>query len=144
MSKRDHGELESHIVSVNVKLSLLWAALMSLFIYNDYFSLYLPGTIEMMQAGRMGPLGPATDAILVGVSILMAVPALMIYLSAVLPPGLNRWINGVLGVIYAIVTALTFPGSPLFYKMVVVLEIALASHIVWYAFHWPRRGASVR
>jgi hypothetical protein len=144
MSKPDRGELESHVVSVNVKLSLLWAALMSLFIYNDYFSLYLPGTIEMMQAGRMGPLGPATDAVLVGVSILMAVPALMIYLSAVLPPALNRWVNGALGVVYAIVTALTFPGSRPFYQMVVVLEIVLASLIVWYAFHWPRHGASVR
>jgi hypothetical protein len=127
-----------------VKLSLLWAALMSLFVYNDYFSLYLPGTIEMMQAGRLGPLGPATDPVLVGVSILMAVPALMIYLSAVLPPVPNRWVNGVLGVVYAIVNALTFPGSRPFYQMVVVLEITLASLIVWYAFKWPRHGAPVR
>lgn len=57
---------------------------------------------------------------------------------------LNRWVNGVLGVVYAIVTALTFRGSPLFYQMVVVLEIALASLIVRYAFRWPRHSASVR
>ncbi|HEX8213672.1 MAG TPA: hypothetical protein VF584_26115 [Longimicrobium sp.] len=57
---------------------------------------------------------------------------------------LNRWVNGVLGVVHVIVTALTFRGSPLFYQMVVVLEIELASLMVWHAFRWPRHDASVR
>ncbi len=73
---------------------------------------------------------------------MMAVPTLMIYLSAVLPPVPNRWVNGGLGVAYAIITALTFPGSRPFYQMVVVLEIVLASLIVWYAVKWPRRATS--
>ena len=41
---------------VQMKLSALWAALMFLYIYADFFSLYKPGQIEEVMAGRMGPL----------------------------------------------------------------------------------------
>ncbi len=38
------GGLEDFRIPTNLKLSLLWASLMFLYIYNDYFSLYTPGT----------------------------------------------------------------------------------------------------
>jgi hypothetical protein len=41
---------------------------MFLYIYNDYFSLYTPGTIADIPAGRLGPLGQASAGVLVGVS----------------------------------------------------------------------------
>ena len=36
---------------------------------------------------------------------------------------------------------LTLIGSPLFYKMNVLLEIAATLHIVWYDLHWPKEDA---
>jgi hypothetical protein len=117
----------------------MWASLMFLYIYNDYFSMYTPGTIEDMTAGRMGPLGDATPGVFVGESMLLAVPALMIFLSAALPPAFSRWLNVVLGSIYTIVEALTLPGSPLFFQIVVVLEIVLTVLIVWSAARWPKQ-----
>ena len=93
----------------------------------------------MMAAGRMGPLGEATDLVLVSVSILLAVPALMIFLSAALPPTFSRWLNVFLGPVYTVIEALTFPGSPLFYQIVVGLEIVLTVLIVWYAVRWPHQ-----
>lgn len=133
--------LEHFRLPVNIKLSLLWASLMFLYIYNDYFSMYLPGTIEGMTTGRMGPLGEATDLILVAVSILLAVPALMIFLSAALPPALSRWLNLLMGLIYTVIEILTFFGSALFYQIVVGLEIAVTMLIVWYAARWPKRAS---
>ena len=59
---QNKAALESFALPVNLKLALLWAALMFLYVYNDYFSLYEPGTIPAMMAGSLGPLGKATGA----------------------------------------------------------------------------------
>lgn len=132
------SELEDVQVPVKIKLSLLWAALMGLYIYNDYFVLYLPGTIEQMTAGEMGALGPATDLLLVGMSMMLALPALMIFLSAVLPPPVSRWLNVVLGAVYTVLQALTLIGTAPFYQIVVVFEIMITVSIIWIALRWPR------
>ena len=122
-----------------IKLALMWAALMSLYIYNDYFSLYIPGTITGMSVGSMGPLGQATPGILVGVSILLAIPALMIVMPVILPAFWCRWLNVLFGIAYTVVEALTFGSPQLFYKIVVALEVALTLLIVWHAIRWPKR-----
>tara|TARA_R110002124_G_scaffold102481_4_gene250638 strand:- start:413 stop:763 length:351 start_codon:yes stop_codon:yes gene_type:complete len=111
---------------------------MGLYIYNDYFSLYRPGTIEGMAAGKFGPLGEATAGVLLGAAIVLAVPALMIFLSAALPRLISRWLNVVLGLAYTAIEALTFFGSAPFYQLVVVLEIFVTLGIVAYALRWPR------
>jgi len=124
----------------SITLALAWASLMSLYIYNDYFSMYLPGAIRDMSSGRMGPLGPATPGVLVGVSILLAIPALMILLSVALPAPASRWLNIVFGLAYTAVEALTFLGPALFYMIVVALEIGLTLFIVWRALRWPKQA----
>ena len=111
-----------------------------LYIYNDYFSMYMPGSIEDMLAGRMGPLGEATETIMVAVSLMLAIPALMIYLSAALPPAASRVLNVILGLAYTFVQILTFFGSALFYQIVVGLEVAVTLLIVWTALTWPKEA----
>lgn len=124
--------------STPIRLSLLWAALMSLYIYNDYFSMYLPGTVDDMAAGQIGPLGAATDGVLIGVSLMLAIPALMISLSSLLPPVISRWSNIVFGVLYTLIEGLTFIGSRPFYQIVVAFEILVTVIIIWSAARWPR------
>ena len=131
-------ELENLRVPTKLKLSLLWASLMFLYIYNDYFMLYMPHTIEDMSRGHMGPLGAATGTVMIGVSLLLAVPALMIFLSAAAPPRVSRWLNVSLGLFYTAIEALTFMGPHLFYTIVVGIEIALTLLIVGYALRWPK------
>ncbi len=138
MSQNTRKTLEDFRAPTKLKLALLWVSLMFLYIYNDYFSLYTPGTIADITAGRLGPLGQASAGTLAGVSIMLAVPSLMIFLSVSLPPLISRWINVVFGLAYTAIEALTLPHSALFYRIVVVLELALTMLIVWYALRWPR------
>ena len=126
-------------VSTPIRLSLLWATLMSLYIYNDFFSLYLPGEIEALSSGDMGPLGQATDRILIFTSLLMAVPASMIFLSSFLPSIAARWSNIVVGSAYTGLQLWSFSDSPPFYVIVVALEIIVTGLIIWTAWRWPRR-----
>lgn len=142
MAVEGPGGLEAFRGPTNIRLALLWASLMFLYVYNDYFSLYLPGTIDGMSKGSFGPMGRASDGLLVGLSILLAVPSVMIFLSAVLPPLLSRWLNVGLGVVYTGIEGLTLFGSPVFYKIIALAEIALTGLIVWYALCWPKAPRS--
>jgi hypothetical protein len=140
MTDSTQPRLEDFRTPTNIKLALLWASLMFLYIYNDYFSLYTPGTVDSMAKGSLGPIGHATDAVLAGLAVMLAIPSLMIFLSAGLPPGISRWLNIALGLAYTAIEILTVPGSALFYKIIVVAEIVLTSLIVFYAVRWPNRA----
>ena len=136
MSNRSLVEFE---VPTSVRLSLLWAALMGLYIYNDFFSLYLPGEVEALAAGEMGPLGPATASVLIFTSLMMAIPASMIFLSVFLPSQVSRWSNLGLAIVYTVIQLWSLADSPPFYVIVVGLEIIVTGLILWTAWQWPRR-----
>lgn len=136
---KTNSALKSFELSRSLRLSLLWASMMFLYIYNDYFSLYVPGTIEGMSAGRIGPLGEATDAVMLGVAALLTIPSLMVFLSAGLPSAFSKWLNVVLGALYTLVNVATLFGSPLFYQFIVSVEIVLSVSIVVSALTWPKQ-----
>lgn len=108
------------------------------YIYGDFFGLFVHGRLQDMIAGQFGPLGATTPAILVGVSCMMAVPALMIAGSLVLPAAMCRWANIVLGIAYAGIMLVSMPGAPPFYLVLGVAEIILSGAIVVCAWRWPR------
>lgn len=136
--KQSRSSLQAFQLPRPLRLSLLWTSMMFLYVYNDYFSMYVPGTIEAMSAGRMGPLGEATDTVLLGVAVLLTIPALMVFASAGLPAAFSKWLNVVFGAVYTLVNAATFFGSPLFYQFVVGVEIVLSTSIVVSALTWPK------
>lgn len=131
--------LEDAKIPVKIKLSALWASLMLCFVYGDYFGLYVPGKLGNMIDGRMGPLGAVTQNVLVGTSIMMAIPALMVFLSLVMKPAVSRWVNALLGLAYAAIMVLTMPGAWRFYQLLGVVEILLCLAIVGFALKWPRQ-----
>lgn len=136
-----NAAFEDSKVNTRVMLSGLWASLTLCFLYADYFGLYKPGWLEGMLAGNMGPLGEVTQGVLLGVSVLMAIPCLMVFLSLVLKPGLNRWVNIVVAVLFAVMMLLTMIGEWLYYIFFATIEIVLTGFVVWYAWNWPREEA---
>ncbi len=128
-------------IHVKFKISALWVAVMFCYVYGDFFSLFQPGKLAGMLAGKIEPLGPTTQGVLLGTAALMAIPSIMVFLSLVLKPKINRLLNIILGVTYSLVILITMPGAWIFYIFLGVLEVALTGLIVWYAWHWPRVGA---
>ena len=142
MSQKTKSSFEKISVPAPVKLSLLWASLMALYIYNDYFLLFIPGTIQGMSAGSMGPLGEVTDIKLLVVASILALPASMIFLSSILPSGASRGLNLIIGPVYVVIAGLTFFMSPYpFFKFIVSVEIVATLLIIWIAVRWPRHAA---
>lgn len=130
--------LEDAKIPLRIKLAGLWASLMSCYIYGDFFGLFAPGRLQDMIAGNFGPLGTTTPGILVGVSLMMAVPALMIFGSLALPATICRWSNIVFGLFYTVIMLLTMPGAPPFYITLGVIEVLLTAAVVAYAWRWPK------
>lgn len=125
-------------IHVKLKLSALWAALMFCYIYGDYFGLYVPGQLKGMLAGQ-GPIGPVSQRTLVATSVLLVVPGIMVFLSLVLAPKIDRWVNIVLGAFYIAVMLVTMPGAWSFYILLGIIEIAIGLLTIWYAWTWPRQ-----
>lgn len=131
--------LEHWRAPVQLKLAALWTSVMFCYIYCDYFELYTPGKLQEMLQGKLGPLGPVTQGVLVGTSLLMAVPSLMIFLSIALAPRLNRWLNLVFGALYtALMVLLTVQADWHFYQGFAGIEALLTALATWYAWRWPR------
>jgi hypothetical protein len=139
VNQQTPGSNALHDASVNVriKLAALWASVMFCYIYADYFGLYVPGALQSMLQGLLRPLGPTTQGLLVGTSVMMAIPSLMIFLSVALNPRFARVLNIILGVVYTAIILITMWGWA-FYIMFGFIEITLTALVVWHAWQWPR------
>jgi hypothetical protein len=123
-------------INVKMKLSALWAALMFVYIYCDIYSLYRTGQLEKMMAGQMGPF-QVTQGSLLAASILMIIPAVMVFLSLTLNPKVDRWTNIILGVLYTFVNISNLIGETwVYYIFSGVVELVLTFLIIWYASKW--------
>jgi cbb3-type cytochrome oxidase subunit 3 len=129
-------EKEEVKISVRFKLSALWAALMFLYIYADIYSLFRPGQIQEMMSGQMGPF-PVTQGSLFAASVLMVIPAVMVFLSLTLKPTVDRWANIILGVLYTLVNVSNLIGETwAYYIFSGIVELVLTVLIVGYAWRW--------
>jgi hypothetical protein len=139
MNATTRTALQDVKVHVRFKLAALWASVMSCYIYGDFLGLYRPGDVKGILNGQ-GLLGPTSQASLLVVAILVAMPAAMIFLSLVLPPALSRWLNILVGAILTAIVLVTIPGSWAFYIFLSAIEVVLQSLAVWYAWRWPRHA----
>src|SRR6185369_11631731 len=106
MSVHALNVLDNSVMSVRARIAALWASATLLYIYGDVIAFYSPGGLQRMLDGKMGPL-PVTPTLLLGVAILMSAPAVIVALTAVLKPVLNRWLNVVMGAAYTAVMLFT-------------------------------------
>lgn len=49
------AELEEIKVNVKIKIAVIWSTFMFLYIYVDYFHLFMPDSLEDMMAGKIFP-----------------------------------------------------------------------------------------
>lgn len=126
-------------IDLKVKLAALWAGVMFLYVYADIFQLYVPGFVEEIVSGN-APIG--SQASLVGASVLMVVPSVMVFLSVLLPARSNRITNISVGLFQSVLMIVTFlmPSEP-FYYLMGSTEVAITLGIVWLAWNWPRAEA---
>ncbi|ELR73684.1 hypothetical protein C900_02088 [Fulvivirga imtechensis AK7] len=140
--------LTDYKINVKLKLAALWTSLMFLYIYCDYFELKTPGKIESL-INLHTPVGEATPKLLVIFSLIMIVPTLMICLSALLRPKLNKWLNIAVATALSCISLLILTGNLtnfdpwyLFYGLYQVVELVVLGIIIYSAWRWPKVAIS--
>jgi hypothetical protein len=136
--------LEDRKLPVQTRLAAAWTSFMFLYIYVDYLALYKPGFLDDLRAGTVHDfdLGPT----FVGAALtLIAIPSVMILLSATLPARANRTVNLVVAGLYIPVSMYNAAGEPwaysYFYGLSIGLELLILAFILRAAWTWPRTPA---
>jgi len=134
------NKLEDFKFNIKIKLSALWTSVTLCYLYGDYFELYVPKKVEGLVSGVNMLDSPLKLFI---ASLLLAIPAVMVFLSIVLKPSLNRWLNIVFGIFFTIFVALVGVSSispwRAFYVFLAIIEVLITSTIVAYAWNWPKQ-----
>jgi hypothetical protein len=131
-------------VSVRLKISALWITMLFLFAYGDLFGFFKPGQIEEVISGEISGI-KITQVFLLGASVYIAIASAMVFLSLVLRPKANRWINIVLPILFIVSIGVSVIGETWAYFIFLsIAEIGLLLLIVWYAWTWPGQEGSRR
>lgn len=139
MTEQTGKVLEDAKVNVKLKISALWAAVMLLFAYGDIFGYFRTGFIQGVMAGTVAG-NQINQVFMMGISVYVAIPSLMVFLSLVLKPQVNRWANIILGILYPVTILLSCIGETWAnYIFLSILESVLLLLVVWYAWTWPRQ-----
>jgi hypothetical protein len=142
--KSPQNTLEDIKVSVKLKLATLWVSFVFLYIYVDYFHLYMPGVLKEMLAGKVFVFD-ITQGFLLAAVVSMTIPTLMIFLSVALPAKVNRWTNIIIAAVYIPYMLFNLVGVAWLHMVFgAVVEVVLLCLIIRYAWKWPRTQASNR
>jgi len=135
--KNSQNTLEDIKVSVKSKLATLWASFMFLYIYVDYFHLYMPGSINDILAGKVFIFDISYVFLMIAM-FFVAIPALMIFLSVALTAKVNRWANIIIAVMYIPYMLFNLAGEAWIHMyFAAAIEVVLLGLIIHYAWKWP-------
>ena len=135
--KTTKNTLEDIKASLKLKLATLWASFMFLYIYVDYFALYMPGKIEDILKGRVFVFD-ITQGFHLAALASVTIPALMIFLSVALPAKVNRCANIIIAAVYIPYSLFNLAGEAWMHMVFgAVAEVVLLCLIISYAWKWP-------
>jgi hypothetical protein len=122
---------------IKIKLSALWVALMLTYLLGDVLRIFSgdfkAGEIEGMQV---------TQALYLGLAILLVIPAVMVFLSLTLPYKADRWANIVVAIFFFVFNLIGLPTYPSAYdKFLIIVGLVFNVLTVWYAWKWPKQEA---
>ena len=130
--------LEDIKVNLKVKIAAMWTSFMFLYVYVDFFGLYMPKKIDDILQGKVFEFDITQEFLLI-VLVLVAIPTLMIFLSVALPAKINRWTNIIVATLlipYMLFNLVGEAWPHMFFGAAV--EVILLLLIIGYAWKWPR------
>jgi hypothetical protein len=134
-------KLEPSNVNVRIKISALWASMLFVFAYVDIFSLYRPDFRAGLEAGEVAGF-TVNQSFLFGTTVYVLIPSLMVFLTLILRPRVDRIANMTLGGLYALTVVAGAVGEWNYYILGSAIEVALLAVIVYYASTWPEETSS--
>ena len=131
-------KFEPSNVNVRIKISALWTSMLFVFAYVDLFSLYRPDFRADLEAGEVAGFN-INQGFLLGTTAYVVIPSLMVFLTLILRPPVNRITNMVLAILYGLTVIAGAIGEWSYYILGSALEVALLAAILYYAWSWPKQ-----
>ncbi len=118
------------MLDTRITLSGLWGALMLIYLLGDVLRI-CSGDLAKMQSVQF------TQAMWLGVAVLMLIPILMIVLSLMLNQPVNRWANIIVAVFFFLFNLVSLPTYPSAYdKFLLAVSLVFNSVTVWIVWNW--------
>lgn len=137
----DKGALMTSQIPVQLKMAAAWTSFMFLYIYVDYFHLYMPDTVGKILQGQVFVFD-VSAGLLTGMLASVTIPALMVVLSVALPAAANRWTNLLVATVYIPYSVFNAAGVTsdwaFFYVLSIGVEVLILAFILRSAWTWPR------
>lgn len=136
--KAPQNGLEDVKVNLKVKLAAMWTSFMFLYVYVDFFGLYMPKKIDDILQGKVFEFDITQEFLLI-VLVLVAIPTLMIFLSVALPAKVNRWTNIIVATLLIPYMLFNLAGEAWPHMIFgAAVEVILLLLIIRYTWQWPR------
>lgn len=134
------NNLEDFRINIKIKLAVLWTSVTFLYIYGDYFELYVPNKLSGIINGNNMLDNPVK---LFLASLLLVIPCLMICLSILLKPSVSKWMNIIFGLFFTaimlVIAVTSISEWKIFYVFYAITESILTLIIVKTAFNWVKQ-----
>jgi Family of unknown function (DUF6326) len=131
------SKFEAFNVNVRMKISALWTSMLFVFAYVDLFTLYRPDVRADLEAGEISGF-TVNQSFLLGTTLYVAIPSVMVVLALILRPRVNRIANIALSIVYGLSVIASAIGEWTYYALGSAIEIALLGAIGYYAWTWPK------
>ncbi len=132
--------LDNPEINIKIKLAALWTSVVFCYLYGDYFELYTPNKVDSLITGT-NVLDSPTKLLIA--SVTLAIPSIMVALSVLLNPKVNRFLNLLFGIVFTLMMILIGVNSLTpwygFYVFLAFLESIITFTIVWFAWNWPKK-----
>ena len=116
-------------------LSGTWVSLMLIYLLGDVLRIF-SGDFKPGEMGAAGGMN-LTPRMMLGISFLMLLPILMVFLSLVLDQPVNRWANIIVAVFFFLFNLVGLPTYPSAYdKFLLAVSLVFNGLTVWYAWRW--------
>lgn len=115
-----------------IVLSGTWVSLMLIYLLGDVLRIFSGD----YKTGEMGKI-QFTQGMWLGISVLMLLPILMVFLSLVLDQPVNRWANIIVAVFFFLFNLVGLPTYPSAYdKFLLAVSLVFNGLTIWYAWRW--------
>jgi len=126
-------------VDVKLVLSAAWIAMVLVFAYVDIFGFYRADILDAALDGKIATTSFAADQLFLTITLIyILVPVLMVVLSLILRPRVNRITNIAVSILYPITIIGSCVGEHwIYYVFGSVVEVVLLTAVARIAWKWP-------
>ena len=118
------------MLDTRILLAGLWIAVVLIYLYGDVIRIFSGDAAKMLS-------GQFTQAMWLGVAVLMLIPILMVPLSLMLSQPVNRRVNIIVAVFFFLFNLVGLPTYPSAYdKFLLAVSLVFNAVTVWMAWNW--------